>query len=270
MDMIRNRIVEFFSGRVPRGILLSALIPLIFICYFGTITFVALVLPESYDWRSSVISNLLSPRHSPQFHWVASLGLSLTGFLAIPFGGYIRDRLRPACNVGANIGMTAFITGFVTLILAATIVTRRSDPVIGKFGIHEIFARTSALALGIGIVCFCSCVLRGFFAFRAYRKLYNRGLTFTWSMLTFLPLLAALICAFCAFLPCIGIPWLLPIYELLRRSPLWKLAFWEWIGSVAVFLFLVSAALLLPEQVCEDESGNLGVAFQAPRTDQTW
>jgi hypothetical protein len=256
--MIWNRLRDFISGRVRRETLLSALIPLIFICYFGTITSVALVLPESYDWRSSVISNLLSARHNPQFHWVASLGLSLTGFLAIPFGGYIRDRLRPASSVGATIGMTAFITGFVNLILAATIVTRRSDPVIGKFGVHEILARTSALALGIGIVCFCWCVLRGFFAFRANRKLYTKGLVFIWSMLTFLPLLAALTCAFCTFLPSIGIPWLLPRYELLRRSPLWKLAFWEWIGSVAFFLFLVSAALLLPKQVREGESGRTG------------
>jgi hypothetical protein len=96
MEIIWNRVREFFSGSVPRGTLLSALIPLIFICYFGTITFVALVLPERYDWRSSVISNLLSPRHSPQFHWVASLGLSLTGFLAIPFytGPFAAGRQR--------------------------------------------------------------------------------------------------------------------------------------------------------------------------------
>jgi hypothetical protein len=237
MEMIWSRLREYCSGNLSRRTLISALIPLISICYFGTITFAALVSPGSYDWRSSVISNLLSPRHNPEFYWVASLGLSLTGFLAIPFVGYMRARFRPVSRLAANVGTAAFIAGFVTLILAASIVTRHTHPAIGKLGIHEIFARASALAMGIGIVCFCWCVLHPFFTCRANRRLYADCLALTWSTLTFLPLLAALACAFCVFIPRVGIPWLLPLYELLRRSPLWKLAFWEWIGSVAVFRF---------------------------------
>jgi hypothetical protein len=246
--MIWNRVRAYFSGNVPRGLLISALIPLIFICYFGTVTFIAVILRESYDWRSSVISYLLSPRHDPTYHWVASIGLSLAGFLAIPFGGYIRDRLLPTSRLGANIGMAVFVTGFVTLILAATIVTRYTHHLIGKFGIHEIFARTSALALGAGIVCFCWCALREFFTDRTNRAPNPVGLAFTWSTLILLPSLTALTCGVCSFIPRAGTPWLLPLYELLRHSPLWKLAFWEWIGSVAVFLFLLSGAVLLPKQ----------------------
>jgi hypothetical protein len=228
--------------------LLCAQIPLILICYFGTITFTALALQESYDWRSSAISYLLSPRHDPGYHWIASLGLSLSGFLGIPFGGYIRHRLRPVSRPGANIGMSVLMTGFVALILAATIVTRRTHHVIGKFGIHEILARISALALGTGIVCFCWCVLRELFNDRTDRRPHIACLAFTWSMLIFLPLFAALTCGVCAFIPRAGVPWLLPLYEAVRHSPLWKLAFWEWTGSIAVFLFLLSAAVFLPKQ----------------------
>jgi hypothetical protein len=45
-----------------------------------------------------------------------------------------------------------------------------------------------------------------------------------------------------------GILEALPFYRTLRHSPLWRLAFWEWIGSAAGFLFLASAAFLLPER----------------------
>ena len=34
----------------------------------------------------------------------------------------------------------------------------------------------------------------------------------------------------------------------LKNALFWHLAFWEWIGSAAVFLFLLSSALFLPEQ----------------------
>jgi hypothetical protein len=246
--MIWNRLRSYFSGDIPRGMLLCAQIPLILICYFGTITFTALALRESYDWRSSAISYLLSPGHDPAYHWIASVGLSLSGFLGIPFGGYIRDRLRPVSRLGTNIGMAVLVTGFVTLILAATIVTRRMHHVIGKFGMHEILARTSALALGAGIVCFCWCVLRELFNSRIDRGPHIARLAFTWSMLIFPPLFAALTCGICAFIPRSSVPWLLPLYDLLRQSPLWKLAFWEWTGSIAVFLFLLSAAVFLPKR----------------------
>jgi hypothetical protein len=248
IEMMWNRLRDYLSGNVPRRTLISKLIPLIFICYFGTITFGAVVLRETYDWRSSVISYLLSPLHDPEYHWFAAVGLSFAGFLAIPFGGYIRDRLRPTSQLCANIGMAVFVTGTVTLILAATIVTRRTHHVIGKWGVHEIFARASALTLGIGLVCFCWCVLRGFFKDRTNQRAYPAHLVFTWSILTFLPLFAALTCGVCAFIPRAGISWLLPLYELLMHSPLWKLGFWEWIGSIAVFLFLLSAALFLPKR----------------------
>lgn len=246
--MIWNRLRAYLSGDVPRGMLLSAQIPLIFVCYFGTITFTGLALRESYDWRSSAISYLLSPRHDPGYHWIASLGLSLAGFLAIPFGGYIRDRLRPVSRLGANIGMAVLVTGFVTLILAATILTRHTHHVIGKFGIHEILARISALALGVGIVCFCWCLLRGFFDGQTDRRPHTARLAFTWSILIFLPLFAASVCGICAFIPHAGVPWLLPLYQLLHQSLLWKLSFWEWTGSIAVFLFLLSAAVFLPNR----------------------
>jgi len=246
--MSRERIFDFFSGNVRRRTVLSTLVPLILIFYFGALILSVCVFPGSYDWRSSVISNLLSPRHNPEFHWLASLGLSLTGLLSIPFGGYIGHRLRPASRLWAYLGKAYFLGGFVALILASIIVTRRSHPIVGILGIHEILARSSAIGLGVGIICFHWCAWRGSLAPSIDRKLYPRSLVFSWTVLTLLALLAVTGCVCSVLIPKIGVPGLSSLYELLRHSPFWHLAFWEWIGSLAVFLFLISAALFLPKE----------------------
>jgi hypothetical protein len=50
--------------------------------------------------------------------------------------------------------------------------------------------------------------------------------------------------------------WPNPVYHALENRALWHLGFWEWIGSIAAFLFLLSAALYLPKDsvisVCEE------------------
>ena len=225
--------------------MLVAVIPLIFTFYYGILITAVFLFPQSYDSRFSVISNLLAPQHNPEFHWLASLGMALAGLFAVPFGGYIGCRLRPVSRLWANIGASALIGGFVLLILAAVIETGRLHPIFGMLGVHELLARTSAIGLGIGIVCFYGCVLRGTRSIG--RHGYGRGLVFLWSVIT-LSALVAVAGSLCTVLPSkAGVPGLLPVYRPLRQSPVWHLAFWEWIGSGAVFLFLISAAWLLPE-----------------------
>jgi len=239
-----ERVLDFVTGKLSRRMMLSALIPLIFIFYFGTLVITVFLFPRPYDWRSGVISNLLSPAHNPEFHWFASLGLSLAGLCAVPFGGYIGHRFRPVTRLWANIGATALTGGFVTFILAVVIVTRRSHPIFGMLGVHEMLARTAAVGLGIGIICFNGCALQA--ARSIVRDRYGRGLLFSWSCIALLAVvsIAGSLCT--VLLPKFGVFGLSPGYRLLRLSPLWHLAFWEWIGSAAVFFFLVSAAWLLP------------------------
>jgi hypothetical protein len=245
--LMGQRLLDFVTGKLSGRVVLGTLIPAIFICYFGTLLMAVFCFPESYDWRSSVISNLLSPEHNPKFHWLASIGLAFAGLFAVPFGGYIGQRLRPVSRLWANIGVGALISGFVLLILAAIIVTRRSHPLFGILGIHELLARTSAIGLGIGIVCFYGCLLRGTSSIGRNRR--GRALVFLWSIIT-LSALIALTGSFCAvLLSKAGVLGLLPAGQLLKHSPLWHLAFWEWIGSGTVFLFLISAACLLPEMI---------------------
>jgi hypothetical protein len=41
------------------------------------------------------------------------------------------------------------------------------------------------------------------------------------------------------------------VARIIESRRLWHLGFWEWIGSGAVFLFLLSAALFLPDHPSE-------------------
>jgi len=134
--------------------------------------------------------------------------------------------------------------GFVTFILAVVIVTRRSHPVFGMLGVHEMLARTATVGLGIGIICFHGCALRA--ARSIARDRYGRGLLFSWSFITTLALVS-MAGSLCTVLQSkFGASGFLHGYRLLGLSPLWHLAFWEWTGSAAVFFFLMSAAWLLP------------------------
>jgi hypothetical protein len=46
--------------------------------------------------------------------------------------------------------------------------------------------------------------------------------------------------------------WSNAVYRALENPRLWHIGFWEWLGSAAVFLFLLSAALFLPEHTGGD------------------
>jgi hypothetical protein len=218
-----ERLLDFVTGKLSRRTVLNALIPLIFVFYFGTLVMTVFLFPHHYDWRSVVISNLLSPGHNPEFHWFASLGLSSAGLCAVPFGGYIGHRLRPVSPLLANIGAAALAGGFVMFILAVLIVTRRSHPILGMLGLHEMLARAAAVGLGIGIICFNGCALRA--ARSIVRDRYGRELLFSWSFITMLALVSIAGSVYTVLLSKFGVLGVLPGYRLLRLSPLLHLAF---------------------------------------------
>jgi hypothetical protein len=224
------------------------LIPLIFLSYFGTLGSAIFLSPIVYDWRYSVISHLIQPRNNPEFHTVPSLGIAITGLLIIPFAGYINRRLRVVSRLGANIGTVAFANGAILLTFAGLLVSQSHDGTSSLPRLHEICARTAAFGIGTGLVAFCLCALKGYFIPAKGKKLYQHRLLVSWIPLTLGPILGV---AFTECLSGIMRAHLLWSYHIdqLTNSLFWHLAFWEWIGSAAVFLFLVSSALFLPEQI---------------------
>src|SRR6266436_9195411 len=108
------------TSRLPhvlyRKAVLSALLALIFLAFFGTLVLSARMFPQNYDWRYRVISNLLSPRDNPSHFWMAAGGLALTGLLMLPFAGYLRRHLGVIAPRTANISAGTFTAGIIALL----------------------------------------------------------------------------------------------------------------------------------------------------------
>jgi len=239
---VLHRLRSTFSGDLPRGVVLFVWLPLIGLSYFGTLTIAAWFSPQAYSWRGSAISKLLYPGYDPGLHYIASLGVAVTGLLIAPLAGYIRRRLRRVSAMAADAGAFALKLGAIALVLAGLIVSHPAHGASAFPRLHEILARTAALGLGASIIAFWVCAAKGYLA-AATGSLEWRRLLVSWSLIALPGLSIALLRA------AVGahMDWSNPIYRKLEDRALWHLAFWEWLGSAAVFLFLLSAVLYLPE-----------------------
>jgi hypothetical protein len=223
----------------PRRILLAVCLPLIAMTYFGSLALAAWHSPQGYDWRHQAISKLLYPAYDPEFHYVASLGIALTGLLMLPIGVYIRRKLCGVSAKMAGVGISAFAAGAIGLLLAGLIVSHPARGTVIFPRLHEILARAAAAALGASVLLLWICAVKGYFlAGRQWR-----WLAISWSVVT-LPALAIIVLRVAA---AVRLNWQNPLYAALQNRALWHLGFWEWLGSAAMFVFIVSAVLFMPE-----------------------
>jgi hypothetical protein len=230
------------AGNLSRRVVLSVLLPLIALSYFGTLGIAARFSPQAYNWRRKAISKLLYPGYDPEFHYVASVGVALAGLLMLPVAGYIRRKLRGVSAKVVDAGAFTLGCGAIGLMLAGLIVSHPAHGVAAFPWLHEILARCAAFALGTGMLALWAGAAKAYLA--APMKSRQSGwLLFSWSLITLPALSIALLRA------AIGahLDWSNPIYQRLEDRALWQLGFWEWVGSAGVFLFLLSAALFLPE-----------------------
>jgi hypothetical protein len=226
-----SHLANFCSGRLKQRTLLRIFSPLILVSYFGSLTFAIWMFPGPFDWRTRSMSKLLYPRNNPQFHLIVSVGVAVAGVLTIPFAGYIGRRLRVISPVAAEIGTLAFGAGAISLILAAVIVWQP---------FHEMFARGAGICFGLGMLAFYLCALRGFLM-PSNERHARLPIFLAWS-LTVPP---AIVVVVLRLLASAHFQWSNPVYRAIEDRSLWHLGFWEWIGSTAVFAFLLSAALFL-------------------------
>lgn len=253
-----DQVFRFCSGNLRRSTLLFVLIPLGAVSYFGTLALAIFLFPKSYDWRYRVMSDLFSPHYNPAFYWIPSSGIVLSGLLILPFGGYIQRPLRLAAPRAASLGAAAFVMGAVALSAAGLAVSRNLEaPVVAGipiWRIHELLGHTAGLGFGLGMVLFYWCLLKGHRLAPAGKRLFPRKLLVWWTLVMLPPLLGLALSEGLALMVRTQTPWSHAIHGALRHFALWQLGFWEWIGSMAMFLFLVSSALFLPEQGSLKES----------------
>lgn len=233
------------AGDVSKNALLTVLLPLSFASLFGTLITAAVFFPDGYDWRVRAISALTSPRDNPEGCWLPAIGIMAAMLLALPFAGYVALRLRANTPRLAGSAGWAFAFGFGLMILA--IAAQLAQPVIGLRWLHQNLAGTSAVSFIVGMFCCCACALEERRRRFGGQRSLSAGLVRYWVSLTLLPI---------GCLASLGVLMLLGRYagqtwaedfrQSFRHTPLWQLAFWEWIGAVMTFAFLAGSVLLLP------------------------
>ena len=205
--------------------------------YFGGLWLGTLYFPHGYDWRRNVISNLLSPRDNPGWYWVPCAGVVIAGLCMLPLALWIDHELA---RHGGGAGMrqlrrVAFVIGAGCLALSAIVVPQHQHDVMGLRHAHELLARTSAVGLGLGMLCACAVEAK------AERMRHLRRM---WWLATVPPIAGAvgsgLLVAAARFWGAGN-----EAADYFRATVFWHLAFWEWVGSAAVFLFFASAVWLL-------------------------
>src|SRR5260370_40700720 len=161
---------------------LSALLALIFLSFFGTLTLSASMLPKSYAWRYSVISHLLSPRDNPTHYRLAAGGLELTGLLMLPFAGYLRRQLGMIAPRGALVCSGSFLAGIVALICACFVVPQHTHDVLRIRRLHELLGRSAAGFLALAMIGGSSRAWK-----RGYKNLDASPLFLVWYPLILFP-----------------------------------------------------------------------------------
>jgi hypothetical protein len=218
-----------------RKSVLAVLLGMIFLSFFGTLAVSAAMFPENYDWRYRVISNLLSPRDNPHHYWLPAWGISVAALLMLPLTGYLRWQLEMASPRAAAVSSGAFVAGIVALICACLVVPQHVHAILGIRRLHEFLGRCSAGFMATGMLFGCWCAW----------KRCERGLFWTWSLATLLPLAGLLCSESLLLLTRLQPSWARPIRGALRHSVFWHLGFWEWTGAAAVFVFLCAAVFLM-------------------------
>jgi hypothetical protein len=244
-----RRTQSVFTGYVSKKVLLTILLPLSIASFFGPLIVAAFFFPVSYDWTARVMSNLASPRDNPGIYWLPCLGFVASSVLALPFAGYVEQRLhaiapRPALAAGVAFALAC------ALLLLTGIVPQAVLPVFGWRRMHEFFVRSSAVAFFIGMLCCCVCAFRDRFRVFGGQRSLSTALSHYWGWATLLPIGCVGIIGALQFLGHYADQaWAEQARQFFRHTIMWNLAFWEWIGSVICFTFMVVTVLLLPEGI---------------------
>jgi hypothetical protein len=112
--------------------------------------------------------------------------------------------------------------------------------------VHEALARTAAVAMIGGMICCCLCGLKD--RFRGKQTL-SRVMVVTWTCLTLLPFVCGLLAGILKICRKAKMEWAMDLRLQLKQTVVWQLAFWEWVGVVALILFMLVSAALLPAQM---------------------
>lgn len=235
---------QYVAGNVSKSTLVFILLPLSYLSLLSTLFIATLYFPKPYDWGRDVISHLISPRYNPDGFLISSLGMAAAALLALPFAGYLERRLKgiaPRLSRWVGVGLG------IGIILVASVTLPFNIPAMPKSvrWVHEALARSAGICVIIGMVSCFVCGIRD--RFYGQKKL-SRALVASWSLVTLLPIVSALLLGGLKLSRKAGIGWADQLRMYLNQTMFWRLAFWEWFGVIAFLLFMLITAMLLPER----------------------
>lgn len=253
----QSQIIRVLAGRVSRRVVRRVLVPGATVFYYGGLIYALGRFPGVVDWQSDTISHLALYRWSNPDYFVASGGMLLCGACLFPIGGYVARRLWFAAPSAASIGRGCFHLGATCTVVEGAL-SFWLEP--STADIHTAVARASALFYALAMILFWVCALRGarrrpaepvsepsapctsggptpppVSRLRRGRRLRGQSV-FAWlAVLWTIPALAGPLAAFMSVL-CSD------------RQVQNLTGFYEWLATFAMFLFLVTAAALLPAE----------------------
>ena len=236
-----------FAGHVSKSALLIWLLPLSLASFCVTAGIGILLFPGAYDWRTCVISRVISPRYNPEGYWVPSIGFAVGALLCLPFAGYVGQRLRLITPRLARWARWSLTLGF--LLVWSVVLSQHIDLGPRFRRLHEALAHISTAFTAFGVVCCSLCALRDRLLIFGGRRRLRRSLAVSWASITLLPTLCGVLTGVLLLGRKADHAWAVDASGFLRSTMLWQLAFWEWVGMVLLFVFLFLTALWLPNQV---------------------
>lgn len=238
-------IKNFFAGNVSRTLLLKIFLPLSTAAHFGALAVAAMFFPTHFDWRVRVISALTDPEDNPRSYLLASVSVMVAMLLLVPFAGYLRQRLEGIEPRLARASSVAFTLAFGLTFIS--MVVQLAQSVIGPKWLHAFLAGVAAGCFVVGMFCATACALQERRRHSGENRSLSNALVNSWISLTWVPVVCLAGVGLLVLLGRkAGLVWVEDFRQSFRHTPLWRLAFWEWIGMAMAYGFLVLSALLLP------------------------
>ncbi|MFX0100234.1 MAG: DUF998 domain-containing protein [Candidatus Hodarchaeota archaeon] len=241
---------NFITGNISRKILLTRLIPLMFLILYGTVFIAGMIYPSAFDWRVLVMSELSNPQGNPAGFFYPSVGMTVVGVMMIPVLGYFHKRLNKICKGTTITGSIFFIVGIFGMIAISIFMDPIGPIIFGIDNVHSYFAVLATLGMLLAFFFYGFSLLKDR---KSGKRQFNQplliaGAIMLWSLFLGLVISQGILMFVDPGWGTPGLDWL--DGSILPKPPLFfSLALWEWPAIIGIFVYVVLLAIMIPEDV---------------------